>query len=87
MGTLGYQYIDSFWAYDKDGNAYKIDVFKSIEDIGDFQNPNITRLGRSRLQTEDGLTVNMVDKEKGEFLIVQTNTHIYINESCPPFLF
>lgn len=78
MGTQGEQFIDSFWAYDKDGNAYKINVFKPIIGIGDLQNPNETRLGRPRLRTEDGLSVNVVDIDKGEFLIVQTNTSVHL---------
>jgi hypothetical protein len=78
MGTLGEQFVNSFWAYDEDGNAYKINVFRSIIDIGDFQDPNGTRLGMPRLRTEEGLAVNVIDKEKGEFLIVQTNTSIHI---------
>ncbi|MFO2857385.1 hypothetical protein SCN05_02485 [Legionella pneumophila serogroup 1] len=82
MGRLGEQYIDSFWAYDEDGNAFKINIFKSIIDCGTFQDPNATRLGLPRLCTEDGLAVNVVDIERGEFLIVQTNTSIYINN--PP---
>lgn len=78
MGTLGEQFIKSFWAYDKDGKAYKINVFESIINIGDFHDPNGTRSGRTRLLTEEGFAVNVIDKEKGEFLIVQTNTSIYI---------
>ncbi len=77
MGTLDYQLIDSFWAYDEDDNAYKINVFRSIIDIGDFQDPNGTRPGRTRLRTEDGLNVTPMDIDKGEFLIVQTNTKIH----------
>lgn len=78
MGTLGEKFIDSFWTYDDDNNAYKINVFRSIIDIGDLQDPNGTRLGRRILRTDDGLSVNVVDVDTGEFLIVQTNTIIRI---------
>lgn len=37
MGMLGEQFIDSFWAYDDDNNAYKINVFKSIIDCATTQ--------------------------------------------------
>ncbi|KTD34649.1 hypothetical protein Lmor_1182 [Legionella moravica] len=84
MGRLGDKYIDSFWAYDQDGNAYKIHIFQSVIDTGTFQDPKATRLGLPRLSTEDGLAVHVVDIEKGEFLIVQTDTSIYINQ--PPDL-
>lgn len=80
MGRLGEQYIDSFWAYDQDGNAFKINIFKSIIECGTSQDPKATRFGLPRLCTEEGLAVNVVNKEKGEFLIVQTNTSIYINK-------
>lgn len=83
MGTLGKQYIDSFWAYDKDGKAYKINVFKSIIDCGTLQDPNATRLGKPQLYTEDGLTVNVIDIDNGEFLIVQTSTSIFIERINP----
>ncbi|CZH23784.1 Uncharacterised protein [Legionella pneumophila] len=81
MGRLGEKYIDSFLAYDQKGNAYKINIFQSVIDCGTLQDPKATRLGRPRFCTEDGLAVNVVDIEKGEFLIVQTNTSIYINQS------
>ena len=44
MGTLGEKFIDSFLAYDDDNNAYKINVFRSIIDIGDFQDPKFTAI-------------------------------------------
>ncbi|QMT61727.1 hypothetical protein [Legionella sp. PC997] len=81
MGKLGEKYIGTFWAYDKDDNAYKINVFSSIIDCGNAQDPNATRLGLNRLCTEDGLAVNVVDIENGEFLIVQTNTSIYMKRN------
>lgn len=70
--------MDSFWAYDEDDNAYKIDVLRSTIDIGDIQAPNATRPGLPRFRTDDGLTVNVIDIDKGEFLIVKTNTRIRI---------
>lgn len=77
MGTLGEQYIGSFWAYDEDGNVYKINIFKSIIDVGHLQDPNATMSGMPRLETENGMSVNVVDINKGEYLIVETNTRVF----------
>jgi hypothetical protein len=62
MGTIGEQFIDSFSAYDEDGNIDKINIFKPIIENSTLQDPSGTLPGEPpRLRTEDGLSVTPID--------------------------
>ena len=53
--------VDTFTAFDENGNPVRIVVFEEQIASGQLKNPGAPTGGMKRVQTEDGKAVNFID--------------------------
>lgn len=63
------EHTGSFLAYHKDGRCVNLNIYTDMINAGTFDNPKAVIPGLKEIKTDDGLSVNRLDKGKYQIVI------------------